>query len=176
MLKNINKFKIINPNQVTKRNYAVVAQTPRPYDNSKEVYKAASPLQSLWAIGAYEDRLINLLRAIRPEKITPEFKEFANDVLNKQYRTEDLLPKDKNLDFTKAMEGVEVIELDEDTLVSYFGEDYKDIIDEFFELKPTLSQRAMDSYLSLNATQYKAIKKERAEKILAWCRETAKKL
>ncbi|KAG2387349.1 hypothetical protein C9374_001681 [Naegleria lovaniensis] len=163
-------------NNATTRSYAVVAQTPKAYDTSKEVFKAASPLQSLWSIGSYEDRLISLLSAIRPYKITPEFVNAANEVLNKQYKTADIIPKEKTLDFAKCIQGVDTIELDEHTLTAYYGEDYKDILQEFFELKPSLSQRAMDRYLQLNAAKYEQIKKERAERILAWCRETAKKL
>ena len=117
------------------------------------------------------------MTAIRPYKITPDFVAAANEALNKQYKAFDLIPKDKkNLDFARTMDGVETIELDEHTLTSFYGEDYKEILDEFFELKPVLSQRAMDRYLQLNSEQYLSIKKERAEKILAWCQETAKKL
>lgn len=88
----------------------------------------------------------------------------------------DIIPKEKTLDFTRCIQGVDTVELDEHTLTAYYGEDYKDILQEFFELKPTLSQRAMDRYLQLNAAKYEQIKKERAEKILALCRETSKKL
>lgn len=116
------------------------------------------------------------MTAIRPYKITPEFIESANEVLNKQYKTEDVIPKEKTLDFVRCMDGVDTVELDEHTLTAFYGEDYKEILDEFFELKPTLSQRAMDRYLQLNAEKYLQIKKERAEKIVAWCQETAKKL
>lgn len=117
-----------------------------------------------------------MLTAIRPYKITPEFIAAANEALNKQYKTEDLIPKEKNLEFARAMDGVDTIELDEHTLISFYGEDYKDILNEFFELKPVLSQRAMDRYLQLNHEEYLKIKKERAEKILTWCQETAKSL
>ena len=116
------------------------------------------------------------MSAIRPYKITPEFIESANEALNKQYKTEDIIPKEKTLDFARCIDGVDTIELDEHTLVSFYGEDYKEILDEFFELKPALSQRAMDRFLQLNAAKYDQIKKERAEKILAWCQETSKKL
>lgn len=154
----------------------VTAQTSTAYDTSKEVFKARTPLLQQWHDAAYEDKLIQLLRAIRPFKVTPEVREAANEVINKQYKTEDAIPIDKNIDFTPCFDGVETIEYDEETLTAYFGDQYKETLDEFFTLKPILSKRAMDSYLSLNTKQYNEIKEQLAEKIINWCRETSKQL
>ncbi len=137
------------------------------------MFKANTAIQQRWKNADYETKLLQLLEDLRPYKVDDNVKQEANKLWNKEYKSNDMIPKGQEYDFSPYMDGLAEIETDDLALQHAYGKEWRQIVDDFVQHAPAVSNITMDAILSLNSEGFKKVKEQRAAAILKWCKDNA---